>query len=101
VISALGRNVTVIGPPRGPLRDAAAALNLAYAREGFADRGRRPDGSLVPRGQPDALITDPAAAAALARALAATAEVDTICIHADTPAALAIARAVRAELARS
>ena len=53
----------------------------------------RPDGRLVPRTEPGALITDPAlAAGARARARG---EVDTICIHADTPGALAIARAVR------
>ena len=93
--SALG-SFTVIGPPTGALRDAAAALGLPYLREGFADRRMRADGSLVPRSEPDALITDPAAAAAQAVALAG--RVDTICIHADTPGALAIARAVREAL---
>ena len=53
----------------------------------------RPDGSLVPRSEPDALITDPDEAAAQALALAPS--VDTICIHSDTPNAPAIARAVR------
>jgi UPF0271 protein len=56
----------------------------------------RPDGSLVPRTEPNALITDPAAAAAQARALID--KVDTICVHADTPGAVAIARTVRATL---
>jgi len=93
VIAALGTNVTVIGPPRGPLRDGALARGLRYAREGFADRRMRDDGSLVPRSEPDALIVDPARAAAQAVALAHA--VETICVHADTPNALAIARAVR------
>jgi UPF0271 protein len=95
---ALGRPFTVLGPARGALRDAAAARGLPYAREGFADRARRADGALVPRSEPGALVTDPAAAAAQARTLAITAEIDTICLHADTPGALAIARAVRAAL---
>jgi UPF0271 protein len=99
-LEALGRPFTVVGPPRGALLDAAAARRLPYAREGFADRARRPDGSLVPRSQPGALVTDPAAAAAQARALALSAEVDTLCVHADTPGALAIARAVRAAFPR-
>lgn len=93
-----GGAFTVIGPPRGALRDAAAARGLAYAREGFADRRRRPDGSLVPRGEAGALVTDPAVAAAQARELAAAGGVDALCVHADTPSALAIARAVRAAL---
>jgi UPF0271 protein len=96
--SALGDHFTVIGPPRGALRDAAESRGLGYAREGFADRGRRPDGSLIPRGEPGALITDRVAAAAQARALLRSGEVDAICVHADTPGALAIARAIRTTL---
>jgi UPF0271 protein len=56
----------------------------------------RDDGSLVPRSEPGALLTEPAAAAAQARALAG--RVDTICVHADTPGALAIAGAVHRAL---
>lgn len=96
--TALGDHFTVIGPPRGALRDAANSRGLDYAREGFADRGRRPDGSLIPRGEPGALITDRVAASALARALLRSGEVDSICVHADTPGALAIARAIRTTL---
>ncbi len=89
----------LIGPPTGALADAARAARVPYLREGFADRGVRPDGSLIPRGAPGALISDPAAAAARAQTLIGT--VDSICVHADTPNALAIARAVREALPRS
>lgn len=92
----LGDAVVVIGPPSGALRDAAAARKLGYASEGFADRRMRPDGSLVPRTEPGALLGDPTEAAAQAHALAA--HVDTICLHADTPGALAIAGAVHRAL---
>jgi len=94
---ALG-NIAVLGPSWGTpaLQVIAAARGLAYWREGFADRALRPDGSLVPRSEPGALIEDPAAAAAQARALAVS--VDAICIHGDSPNALAIARAVRVVL---
>lgn len=90
--------VGVIGPPAGALREAAEHFELPFAREGFADRRLRPDGSLVPRSEPGALIEDPTAAAAQARTLLS--QVDTICIHADTPNAIAIARAVREAIAR-
>lgn len=93
---ALGDAITVIGPPTGALREAAAARGVGYASEGFADRRMRPDGGLVPRSEPGALLTDPADAAAQARALAD--RVDTICCHADTPGALAIAAAVHGAL---
>src|SRR5262249_49659639 len=93
---ALGESVVVVGPPKGALREAATARGLRYASEGFADRRMRDDGSLVPRTEPNALITDPAAAAAQARTLAG--RLDTICVHADTPGALAIAGAVHKAL---
>ncbi|HMG21912.1 MAG TPA: LamB/YcsF family protein [Kofleriaceae bacterium] len=93
---ALGDAITVIGPPGGALREAAAARGVGYASEGFADRRMRPDGGLVPRSEPGALLTDPADAAAQARVLAG--RVDTICCHADTPGALAIAGAVHRAL---
>ena len=96
VFGALRTDFGVIGPARGALRDAAAERGVRYLREGFADRATRPDGSLVPRGEPGAVITDPAAAAAQAVRLAK--DVDTICCHADTPGSLGIARAVREAL---
>lgn len=65
--------------------------------EGFADRGYADDTTLIPRGQPGALITDPEAAAAQAVRLL-EAGVDSICIHSDSPGALDISRAVRAAL---
>jgi UPF0271 protein len=90
--------VTIIGGARSELAAASLRAGLAFAREGFADRGTRPDGTLVPRGQPGDLVTDPAAAAARARELAARGDVETVCVHGDTPGAVAIARAVREAL---
>ncbi|MDQ3337587.1 MAG: LamB/YcsF family protein [Myxococcota bacterium] len=90
-----GDALTIIGPPTGALHDAALQHGLAYAREGFADR-RMAGGALVPRTEHDALVTDPRKAAEQAVRLAR--EVDTICMHADTPNALEIARAVREAL---
>lgn len=92
IVDALGE-VTIIGPAEGYLSQAAHALGLTFAREDFADRGVQLDGSLVPRGQPGALIHDSAVAASRAQAMLS--RVDTICVHGDTPNAVAIARAVR------
>ena len=96
IIEALGWEITVIGPAKGAVRGAASELGLRYAREGFADRGMRADGTLVPRGEPGAMIDVPARAAEQARALIASGAVDTICVHGDGKNALAVARAVRA-----
>jgi len=95
-IEALGWSTIVIGPPHGALREVCEGLGLRYLREGFADRRTRPDGTLVPRTEPNALVGDAAEAATLATKLAVTC--DTICVHADSPNALAIARAVRGAL---
>jgi len=65
--------------------------------EGFADRGYASDGRLIPRTEPGALLTEPDAAAAQGVRLL-DAGVDSICVHSDTPGAVAIARAVRAAL---
>ena len=96
--AALGGSVAVVGPPRGALRDAAEVRRLVYLAEGFADRGLRADGSLIPRGEAGAVLTSPREAAAQARALAAAGAVHTLCVHGDNPAALLIASAVRAAL---
>ncbi len=90
--------ISVIGPPQGLLIECAQRFNGGYLREGFADRATRPDGTLVPRSEPNALITDPQLAAARARELVASGTVETICVHSDTPGAIDIARAVRAVL---
>ena len=100
-VRAIGRAlgpVPIVGLAGGALESEAKAAGHPYLREAFADRGVRPDGTLVPRGEPGAILEDPAAAAARARTLRESASADTLCIHADTPAALAIARAVREAL---
>jgi UPF0271 protein len=94
---ALG-HVSIVGLAGGALERAAERGGHPYLREAFADRGTRTDGTLIPRGEPGAVLTEPRAAADTARALAKSGSVETLCIHADTPSALAIARAVRAAL---
>ncbi len=88
-----------------PRRVAALATwraqGLRAAAEAFADRRYEPDGALRARRFADALISDPAAAAAQAVAMARDGVVDTICVHSDTPGALAILTAVRGALTSS
>jgi UPF0271 protein len=97
---AAGDDIIWIGAAGGALARVAADAGLAFAREAFADRATRPDGSLVPRGEPGAVIADEAAAVAQALALARRGDVDTVCLHGDTTGAVALARAVRAALDR-
>jgi 5-oxoprolinase (ATP-hydrolysing) subunit A len=98
-LRGLGANdVVVVGPPRGALLAEAHRRGLGYAREGFADRAYRADQTLVPRSEPGALITELGACTRQAIALASTGTIETLCVHSDTPGAVAIAGAVREAL---
>ena len=102
--------LVLITSPGSKLLEAGAALEMVVAVEGFADRAYRPAGSLVPRDEAGAVVTDPKAA--VVQALSIVREhrvkttdgsfhhlnVDTLCLHGDTPGARDIGRAVRAAL---
>jgi UPF0271 protein len=90
--------LVLFGPPRSEILKAAEAIGLPTAAEGFADRAYEPDGTLRSRRLEGALLTDPALAAAQAVALAQSGQVQTLCVHSDTPGAPEIARAVRSAL---
>ena len=89
-------DLPVLGMP-GRLLTLAAATGRTVFHEGFPDRGYTPDGRLVPRSEPGALVTDEARIVAQALELAAT--VDSVCLHGDSPDAVAHAVAVRRALA--
>ena len=105
----LGRPLAVLGL-HGEIERAARAAGLVFVREAFLDRGYRPDGSLVARGEPGALLHDPAEVAARALRLVREGVVEAVdgalvrvdaaslCVHGDSPDAVAMARAVRAAL---
>lgn len=109
IAERLGRALPILGLG-GAIEAAAASAGLPFAREAFLDRGYRPDGSLVPRGEPGALLHDAAEVAARAVRLAREGVVDTadgarvevralsLCLHGDTPESVVMARAVRAAL---
>ena len=88
----------IMGLPGSELVAAAHAAGLTAAREAFADRAYRADGSLVPRSEPGAVIHDPDEVLARVVPLARRPDVDTICLHGDTPGAAELASRIRAEL---
>ncbi len=120
VADAIARAIALVDPalilfglPASELIAAGKAAGLRTACEAFADRAYRPDGTLVPRTQPGAVIDDAAqvlarvATIALERAVIAIdgtrvpITLDTICVHGDTPGAAALAARIRAALATS
>lgn len=103
----------VLGLPGSRFLDAARAAGLTGVTEAFADRAYTEEGTLVPRGQEGAVVTDPEAVVerslGLARERAVTArsgarvDVDarSLCLHGDTPGAVDLARRVRERLESS
>jgi 5-oxoprolinase (ATP-hydrolysing) subunit A len=112
-ITAYDPALPLLTLPGSEAARAAAAAGLTVVAEGFADRAYRADGTLVPRGQPGAVISDPARAAAQAAAIATGHAVEaadgqdvkvsirSLCVHGDTPGAVTLARAVREALERA
>jgi UPF0271 protein len=93
-----GLQYALVGPVDGVLKKLAQERHCSYLDEGFADRNYLPNGALVPRSEPGALIEDPREAARQAVRLAQSGSFDTLCVHGDSPNALEMARAVRRAL---
>ncbi|MFE2486375.1 LamB/YcsF family protein [Streptomyces mirabilis] len=103
----------VLGLPSSRLLKLAERAGLPTATEAFADRAYTEQGTLVPRSQADAMITDAEAVVerslGLARFGMVTSHSGTripvrarsLCLHGDTPGAVDLARRVRARLESS
>jgi len=98
-VAGYDASLPVLGLPGSALLRLAAEAGLRPVEEGFADRRYRPDGTLTPRTEPDALLTGTGEVVAQALRLATgTGRVASLCLHGDTPGAVTLARAVRAAL---
>jgi UPF0271 protein len=106
-------SLILFGLPGSELLKAGRAAGLRVAAEAFADRAYAADGSLVPRKTPGAVIHDTDAvvsrAIRMAKDKVVTAvngsivriDLDTICVHSDTPGAADLAARLRAGLERA
>ncbi|MCP2276703.1 LamB/YcsF family protein [Nocardia amikacinitolerans] len=104
--------LALLGPSGTELEAAATEAKIRFVGEGFADRAYTPTGLLAPRGLPGAVLhADEAVAQAISIATTGKARtVDggdvavsaaSLCVHGDTPAAVEMARRIRAALAES
>lgn len=93
-VARAGRGLILVGLANSRMLDAFVEEGFPVEAEAFADRRYNADGTLVSRQLPNALIEDPAEAAAQAVEMARSGRIQTICVHGDTPGAAAIARAV-------
>lgn len=99
--------LVLVGLAGSALVRAGEQAGLRVAHEFFADRSYADDGSLVPRSQPGALVTDESEAVkrtvrAIRDGVVTTRDnhdievcAQTICLHGDSPSALAFARNLR------
>lgn len=103
------KDLPILGLPGSQLLAKAEKAGLRPVQEAFADRGYTPEGTLVPRGRPDALLTDTAKILERAKRLldgelvavdgtVLKTGAESLCVHGDTPGAVEHARAVREAL---
>jgi UPF0271 protein len=109
VVKSIDESLSIVAGDTSEMALSARERGLHVIREAFVDRRYMPDGSLVSRKDPDALLSvEEAAGQALLLATKRqviarggtplSLEFDTLCIHADTPQAVERARAVRERL---
>jgi UPF0271 protein len=103
-------NLRFVGRAGSAMEQEAREASHPFTAEAFVDRGYRSDGTLLPRSEPGALLTDPEEVARQVRALVTDGEVfvsdgsrvavsfGTLCVHGDTPGAASLALRVRREL---
>lgn len=109
-VRAYDAGLPLLGLPGSVLLAKAEAAGLRTVTEAFADRAYTPEGTLVSRREPGAVLHDPEDVAARVVRLVTTGRLtavdgseiavaaDSVCVHGDSPGAVAMAQAVRAGL---
>jgi UPF0271 protein len=109
-VRAFDSNLRLVGRAGSAMALAAAAVGHPFTPEAFADRRYRADGSLLPRSERGAVLTDPEEVARQVRSLVTHGEVvasdgshvpvafETLCLHGDTPGSTVLAARIRHEL---
>jgi UPF0271 protein len=112
-IKAVDRDLIFVVLANSALVRAGEAAGLKMVNEVFADRAYEDDAQLVARSKPGAVLHDAAIIAQRVvrmvgdRAITAASgkiikvDIDTVCVHGDTPGAVEIARVVHAELQKN
>ena len=105
-IKAFSPELAVMLLPGGVAVDIAERAGLRVIREAFADRGYNPDGTLVSRREPGAVLHDPQEVAERVLQVASTGAVtaidgtevkvqaESVCVHGDSPGAVELTRSV-------
>jgi UPF0271 protein len=106
-IADYDRHLPLLCQPGSVLAETAENAGIRVVAEGYPDRAYASDGTLVPRGQPGAVVSHVDSVVARAFRLATSGEVEaqdgsvithpveSLCLHGDTPGAVELARRVR------
>lgn len=106
-VRAYDETLPVLGLPGSVFLQEAEQAGLRTVSEAFADRAYTPEGTLVSRREKGAVLHDPAEVAERVRRLVVDGTLEavdgtmlrttpeSVCVHGDTPGAVAMARAVR------
>jgi UPF0271 protein len=109
-VKAVDNSLSILAIALSEQIKAADAAGLRAISEIYADRGYTEEGTMVPRGQPGAMIENPEAAAQRVLAMIESgavittagsklkAPIESVCVHGDSPHAVESARSVRAKL---
>jgi UPF0271 protein len=109
-VKSVDPELPILGLPGSEVLRLAEAAGLRGVSEAFADRAYNPDGTLVSRSLPGAVLEDPTQVAEHVLRMATDSAIrtvdgsilkinaDSICVHGDSPGAVAMAAAVRAAL---
>jgi len=109
-VKAVDKSLSILAIALSEQIKAADAAGLRAISEIYADRGYTEKGTLVPHGQPGAMIENPEAAAQRVLAMIENGAVitaagdklktsiESVCVHGDSPHAVESARSVRAKL---
>jgi UPF0271 protein len=109
-VRAADPGLPVLGLAGSVFFTEAQRLGLRTVAEAFADRAYQPDGQLVSRSEPGAILDDPVQIAERVLAMVTTGtttavdgsvigiKVESVCVHGDSPGAVAIASSVRDRL---
>lgn len=109
-VKSVDPGLPIMGLPGSEVLRLAGGAGLRAVPEAFADRAYNPDGTLVSRSEPEAVLSDPAEVAEHVLRMATEGSVRTIdgstlkiraesiCVHGDSPGAVAMAAAVKSAL---
>ncbi|MET4591807.1 5-oxoprolinase subunit PxpA [Arthrobacter sp. 754] len=109
-VKSVDSSLPIMGLPGSEVLRLAEQAGLRAVSEAFADRAYNPDGTLVSRSLPGALLEDPEQVAEHVLRMATESTVraidgsvlkiraESICVHGDSPGAVAMATAVKSAL---